>query len=68
MSAEPSFEQALQELEGIVERLERGQTGLDEALELWQRGEELHRVCLARLDAAQGRVEELARRTDTPPG
>ena len=68
MSAEPSFEQALQELEGIVERLERGQTGLDEALELWQRGEELHRVCLARLDAAQGRVEELARRSGTPPG
>jgi exodeoxyribonuclease VII small subunit len=68
VSSEPSFEQALQQLEGIVERLERGQTGLDEALELWQRGEELHRVCLARLDAAQGRVEELARRTDTPPG
>ena len=68
MSAEPSFEQALQELEGIVERLERGQTGLDEALELWQRGEELHRVCLARLDAAQGRVEELARRSGRPPG
>ncbi len=68
MSAEPSFEQALQELEGIVERLERGQTGLDEALELWQRGEELHRVCLARLDAAQGRVEELARRAGPPPG
>ena len=61
MSAEPSFEQALQELEGIVE------PGLA-ALELWQRGEELHRVCLARLDAAQGRVEELARRTGTPPG
>jgi exodeoxyribonuclease VII small subunit len=61
---EPSFEQALQELEGIVERLERGQTGLDEALELWQRGEELHRLCLQRLDAAQGRVEELARRPE----
>ena len=64
MSEGPTFEEALRELESIVERLERGQTGLDEALQLWERGEELHRICLARLDAAQGRVEELARRTE----
>jgi exodeoxyribonuclease VII small subunit len=57
-----TFEEALRELESIVERLERGQTSLDEALQLWERGEALHRVCLERLDAAQGRVEELARR------
>jgi exodeoxyribonuclease VII small subunit len=62
VSTELSFEDALRELEGIVERLERGQTTLDEALALWRRGEELHRICLARLDTAQGRVEELARR------
>jgi exodeoxyribonuclease VII small subunit len=62
VSAEQTFEEALRELEGIVERLERGQTSLDEALQLWERGEALHRVCLERLDAAQGRVEELARR------
>ena len=66
MSEEPTFEEALRKLEGIVERLERGQTGLDEALQLWARGEELHRVCVARLDAAQGRVEELARRARPP--
>jgi exodeoxyribonuclease VII small subunit len=66
VSEELSFEDALGELEVIVERLERGQTGLDEALQLWARGEELHRVCLARLDAAQGRVEELARRARPP--
>jgi exodeoxyribonuclease VII small subunit len=62
VSGQPSFEEALQELESIVERLERGQTSLDEALQLWERGEALHRVCLERLDAAQGRVEELARK------
>jgi exodeoxyribonuclease VII small subunit len=62
VSDEPTFEDALRELESIVERLERGQTSLDEALQLWERGEALHRVCLERLDAAQGRVEELARR------
>jgi exodeoxyribonuclease VII small subunit len=64
-----SFEEALQELEGIVEQLERGRASLDEALRLWERGEELHRVCLARLDAAQGRVETLAARVrDAGPG
>jgi len=66
VTEEPSFEAALEELETIVERLERGQTGLDEALELWRRGEELHRLCLERLDAAQGRIEELASRSRQP--
>ena len=62
MSETLTFEQALEELERIVERLERGQTSLDEALQLWERGEALHRICLERLDVAHGRVEELARR------
>jgi exodeoxyribonuclease VII small subunit len=57
-----TFEEAQKELETIVERLERGQTALDEAITLWERGEELHRFCLAQLDAAQGRVDELASR------
>ena len=57
----PTFEEAERELEQIVERLERGQTGLDEAIALWERGEELYRFCLAKLDAAHGRIEELAR-------
>jgi exodeoxyribonuclease VII small subunit len=62
MSAEPSFEAAQQELEQIVARLERGDVAVDEALALWRRGEELYRLCLARLDAAAGRVEELSSR------
>lgn len=61
---EPTFEQAQAELEQIVERLERGQAPLDEALSLWERGEELYAFCRAKLDAAEGRVEELARRAD----
>jgi len=62
---ELSFEEAQRELEGIVERLERGQPSLDEAIALWERGEELLRLCLARLDAAHGKIEELAVRTET---
>jgi exodeoxyribonuclease VII small subunit len=62
--SEPSFEEAQRELEQIVQRLESGEAGLDEAIELWERGEELYRVCSSRLDAAQGRIEELARRVE----
>ena len=62
--AEPTFEQAQTELEQIVERLERGQAPLDEALRLWERGEALYTFCRAKLDAAEGRVEELARRAE----
>lgn len=59
--AEPTFEQAERELAQIVERLERGEAPLDETIALWERGEELYRLCRARLDAAHGRVEELAK-------
>ena len=55
---EPTFEQAQRELEQIVERLEHGQAPLDEALALWERGEELYRVCAGRLDAAQAKIED----------
>jgi exodeoxyribonuclease VII small subunit len=62
--SEPTFEQAEQELEAIVERLESGGVGLDEAIALWARGEVLYRLCRERLDQAQGKVEELARRVE----
>jgi exodeoxyribonuclease VII small subunit len=62
--SEPSFEEAQRELEQIVERLERGDTELDEAIRLWERGEELYRLCVTKLDSAQGKIEELARRVD----
>ena len=65
MSAELSFEEAQRELEQIVERLERGEAGLDEAIELWERGDELYRLCVGKLDAAQGKIEELARRAES---
>ena len=55
-----SFEELRRELEEIVGTLERGDVAVDEAIVLWQRGEELHRLCAARLEAAEGRIEELA--------
>ena len=57
-----TFEEAQRELEQIVQRLESGDAPLDEALKLWERGEELYRFCRERLDAAEGKIEELAHR------
>jgi exodeoxyribonuclease VII small subunit len=54
-----NFEEAARELEGIVKQLESGQANLDDAIRLWERGEELHRLCLEKLDAAQGKIEAL---------
>jgi exodeoxyribonuclease VII small subunit len=59
-----TFEEAQRELEDIVQRLERGDAPLDEALKLWERGEELYRFCKERLDTAEGAIEELASRAE----
>jgi exodeoxyribonuclease VII small subunit len=64
VSTEPTFEAAQLELEQIVQRLEGGDTGLDEAIALWERGEELYRFCVGKLDTAHGRLEELAQRVE----
>jgi len=61
---EPTFEDLERELEQIVARLEQGQVPLDDAIALWERGEELYKQCVAKLDGAQGKVEELARRLE----
>jgi exodeoxyribonuclease VII small subunit len=58
----PEFEQALEELEGLVERLERGDLPLDEALKAFERGVALTRHCQASLQAAQQKVEILLKR------
>jgi exodeoxyribonuclease VII small subunit len=60
-----TYEEAEKELAQIVEQLERGDAGLDQALKLWERGEELYRFCAASLEAAEGRIEELAKRVDS---
>ena len=66
---EPTFEEARAELERIVSRLEGGEALLEDAIALWERGEALYRLCLTKLDAAHGRVEQLGRELSevTPP-
>ena len=61
-SKSPDFEQALAELEVLVERLERGDLPLDDALKLFERGVTLTRHCQSSLQAAQQKVEILLKR------
>ncbi len=56
---EMSFEAALKELETIVEKLERGDVSLDDAVAAYERGTELKRHCQKRLDEAKMRVDAI---------
>lgn len=51
--ADLSYEEARQELVDLVARLEGGQAGLEESMQLWQRGEALATHCEAWLDKAE---------------
>jgi exodeoxyribonuclease VII small subunit len=53
----PSYEQARDELVDVVRRLEAGGIGLEESLALWERGEELARICQDWLDGAKARLD-----------
>ena len=55
--AELSYEQARDELGEVVQRLEAGGTTLEESLALWERGEELARICERWLEGARARLE-----------
>lgn len=54
-----SFEDALRELEMIVQRLERGDVPLDDSITLYARGEALRAQCQKRLADAEARIEKL---------
>ena len=54
-----SFEQATEELEAIIERIEQGEIGLEESLAQRKRGEALIRRCRAILDAAEQELEQV---------
>ena len=56
-SEELSYEAARAELAEVVNKLESGGGTLEEALALWERGEELAAVCQSRLDGARARLE-----------
>ena len=55
----PSFEEAMEQLEDCVARLESGELGLDESLEVFERGIAASRACARLLDETRKRVQVL---------
>ncbi len=59
-AAEPaSYEQALEELEQLVGRIESGQMPLDQLLAGYQRGADLLAYCRSKLEAVQNQIQVL---------
>jgi exodeoxyribonuclease VII small subunit len=61
---ELSYEDARDELARVVQTLESGGLGLDDSLTLWERGEELARICERFLEGARERVDAALARAD----
>jgi len=59
-----SFEEALAELEAIVETMESGQVDLNESIATYERGEKLKKHCEAMLKEAEARVEKITLSSD----
>ena len=62
------YEQARDELIEVVRRLEAGGTTLEESLALWERGEELAKVCRRWLDGARERLDAALAGEDVAAG
>lgn len=63
----PSFEEAMQRLDSIVKRLERGDVALEESLALFEEGSRLLASCNQMLDAAEQKVIMLKKGSDGAP-
>ena len=64
MAIEMKFEDALKKLEKIVGDLENGNISLDEALEKYEEGIRLSKMCAKKLEAAKKKVEILLKSED----
>jgi exodeoxyribonuclease VII small subunit len=56
---EPTFEQALVELEQTVQKLEKGELPLEDSLALYEEGIQLSRLCHKKLEEAEAKIELL---------
>ncbi len=54
-----SYEQAIGELESLIQRIEQGEVGLEESLAEYRRGAALLKRCRSILETAQAQIEEL---------
>ncbi|MCB1555465.1 MAG: exodeoxyribonuclease VII small subunit [Xanthomonadales bacterium] len=55
-----SFEQSLEELEQLIQRMERGDLSLEDSLAAYERGIALYRTCQSALEHAELRVRQLS--------
>ncbi len=62
-ASKPSFEEALNELESLVETMEQGDLTLEESLKSFERGVELTRTCQLALNDAEQKIEILSANT-----
>jgi exodeoxyribonuclease VII small subunit len=58
VAKELNYEAARDELAKVVAELEAGGTSLEESLALWERGEELAKICNSWLETAKKRLDE----------
>ena len=63
---EQSFEDALKDLEGIIENLETGEVPLSDLVEQYEQGTKLLKVCHERLNEAELKIEKLREKSDQP--
>ncbi len=62
-----SFEQAMRELESVVDQLERGDVPLDQSISLYERGAMLKKRCEETLKAAEEKVAAITLDGDGEP-
>ncbi len=63
---EMTFEQAIGELESVIERIEGGEVGLEESLAEYRRGAALLKRCRKILDVAEQEIEQITAEEDSP--
>lgn len=59
-----NFEEAIEQLEKIVEQLESGELSLEESIKAFEKGIELSKLCRKKLEMAEDRVRKLVEKTD----
>ena len=64
---ELGFEEALEELEGIVAKMEDGEMGLDKMVDAFERGQQLVKQCTSRLNEVEKRIELLIKGANNEP-
>ena len=64
---EPSFEKSIDKLEDLIEQIESGEIGLEQAIAQYEQGQALIKRCQGILDKAERRIAELTQDADGQP-